>query len=314
MSTERRSVDRPVASVVIATRNRVHLLPEAVESVVAQTFREWELIVVDDASEDGTPVWLTSSAARRMTPILLETQVERSRARNQGLAQARGEFVLFLDDDDRLRPEALERLVGGLDHPRRAGCAQAIGGRIETDATGRVRRVPHVRRLRVGPVWPEMLGGWWWPGTGQCLFRRDAFTAIGGYDVELASSEDQEIQFRLSRIGPAVLVAGVVLDVRSHPLQRPDPRKSEIAERLHVGFAASLDGRDALRAARLRRSHGVVLIGLRAIVEQRFGTAFACFLRAARIAPEIVRSPLSRTLVVRAIVASAVKALVPGLH
>jgi glycosyltransferase involved in cell wall biosynthesis len=314
MSTERRSVDRPVASVVIATRNRVHLLPEAVESVVMQTFREWELIVVDDASEDGTPAWLTSSAAQRVTPILLEMQVERSRARNYGLAQARGDFVLFLDDDDRLLPTALERLVGGLDDPRRAACAQAIGGRIETDAAGRVRRVSHARRLRIGPVWPEMLGGWWWPGTGQCLFRRAAIEAIGGYDPELASSEDQEIQFRLSRIGPAVLVAGVVLEVRNHPLQRRDPSAAEIADRLHVGFAASLAGRDALRAARLRRSHSAVLIGLRATSERRFGAALAYFLRATRIAPEIVRSPLSRTLVVRAVVASAVKALVPRLR
>jgi GT2 family glycosyltransferase len=314
MSSGPRAAGRPVASVVIATRNRVHLLPEAVESVVLQTFRDWELIVVDDASEDGTPDWLTSSAAQHVTPVLLEAHVERSRARNHGLAQARGDFVLFLDDDDRLLPKALERLVAGLAHPRRAACAQAIGGRIETDTAGWMRRVPHVRRMRIGPVWPEMLGGWWWPGTGQCLFRREALESIGGYDPALASSEDQEIQFRLSRIGPAVLVSGVVLEVRSHPLQRHDPSAAEIADRLHVGFATSLAGREALRAAQLRRSHGIAPLGLRAITERRFGAASACFLRAARAAPEILRSPLSRTLVARAIVANAVKGLVPALR
>jgi GT2 family glycosyltransferase len=314
MSTEPGVGGRPVVSVVIATRNRVHLLPEAVESVVVQTFREWELIVVDDASEDSTPAWLTSGAAQRVTPILLDIQVERSRARNHGLAQARGDFVLFLDDDDRLLPKALELLVAGLAHPRRAACVQAIGGRIETDTAGRVRRVPHVRRTQLGPVWPEMLGGWWWPGTGQCLFRRDALESIGGYDPALVSSEDQEIQFRLSRVGPAVLVSGVVLEVRNHPLQRRDPSAAEIADRLHTGFAASLAGRDAVRAERLSRAHAVVLLALRATSERRFGTALACFLRAARTAPEILRSPLSRPLVARAIVASAVKLLVPVLR
>jgi glycosyltransferase involved in cell wall biosynthesis len=307
-------VGHPLASVVIATRNRVHLLPDAVESVVAQTLGQWELIVVDDASEDDTPAWLTSCGEPRLTPILLEEHVERSSARNRGLAQARADFVLFLDDDDRLLPRALERLVAGLADPRGTPAAQAIGGRIETGGAGRVRRVPHVRRMRLGPVWPEMLGGWWWPGTGQCLFRRMALETIGGYDPDLVASEDQEIQFRLSRIGPALLVPGVVLEVRSHAWQSRDPNAADIAERLHSSFATSLAGRDAVRAQRLSRSHSIVLVGLRATRARRFGVALACHLQAARTAPEILRSPLSRWLVSRAIVASAVKALVPGLR
>src|SRR5437879_843479 len=108
------SVTEPVVTVVIPTRNRLPLLQESVANVRAQTFTDWELIVVDDASEDGTWSWLSSLADSRIRVIRLARHSERSAARNRGLVEARGEFVLFLDDDDRLYPRALERLADAL--------------------------------------------------------------------------------------------------------------------------------------------------------------------------------------------------------
>src|SRR5947208_15659485 len=93
----------PLVSAVIPTRNRLGFLQEAVESARRQTYANWELIVVDDASEDGTWVWLCSLNDLRIRTFRLEHRSERSIARNQGLSKARGEFALFLDDDDLLQ-------------------------------------------------------------------------------------------------------------------------------------------------------------------------------------------------------------------
>jgi glycosyltransferase involved in cell wall biosynthesis len=99
----------PDVSVVIPTRDRLAYLKEAVASVRAQTFGRWELLIVDDASEDETPDWLGSLEDPHIRVIRLDQHVHRAAARNRGLDLAAGEYVIFLDDDDRFRPRTLER-------------------------------------------------------------------------------------------------------------------------------------------------------------------------------------------------------------
>jgi len=99
-------------SVVIATRNRSALLAEAVRSVLAQTGVRWELLVVDDASTDGTWAYLEALRGPSVRGLRLEIHGERSAARNLGLAEARAPYVMFLDDDDLLRKGALQVLCG----------------------------------------------------------------------------------------------------------------------------------------------------------------------------------------------------------
>jgi hypothetical protein len=85
----------PRVTVVIPTRNRLRLLREAIESVERQSLSEWELVVVDDASEDDTPTWLEGQRNPRIRRVRLDEHSERSAARNRGLREARGETVLF---------------------------------------------------------------------------------------------------------------------------------------------------------------------------------------------------------------------------
>jgi glycosyltransferase involved in cell wall biosynthesis len=100
-------------SVIIPAFNRAHLIGETIESVLAQTFREFELIVVDDGSTDRTAEVVRSYDG----PIRYRFQPNqgRSSARNAGYAASRGEYICFLDSDDVLAPQMLERLAGMLD-------------------------------------------------------------------------------------------------------------------------------------------------------------------------------------------------------
>ncbi|MBR2194137.1 MAG: glycosyltransferase [Bacteroidales bacterium] len=86
-------------SIIIPTYNRADFLPKAIESVLGQTFVDWELIIVDDGSTDNTKEVVSQYSDSRITYIYQEN-AERSAARNKGIAHSVGEYVLFLDSDD----------------------------------------------------------------------------------------------------------------------------------------------------------------------------------------------------------------------
>ncbi len=101
----------PLISIVLPTFNREQYLPRALESIIAQTVDDWEIIVVDDGSTDGTPD-LVSDYARRLGDRLLYLQQPNrgaSASRNRGINAARGRYVAFLDSDDEFLPGKLER-------------------------------------------------------------------------------------------------------------------------------------------------------------------------------------------------------------
>ncbi|HWG66238.1 MAG TPA: glycosyltransferase family 2 protein, partial [Rhodanobacteraceae bacterium] len=97
----------PEVSIVLSTYNRLPLLRRSVDSVIAQTFRDWELIVVDDGSTDDTREYLEAIEDPRVRPIWLEHGGV-TWARNAGLRLARGKWVAFHDSDDLWLPEKLE--------------------------------------------------------------------------------------------------------------------------------------------------------------------------------------------------------------
>ncbi|MFQ5483536.1 MAG: glycosyltransferase family 2 protein, partial [Nitrospinaceae bacterium] len=112
---------RPEVSVIIPTYNRAWSLPATVDSVLGQTFQDFELIVVDDGSTDGTESLVREMPGAVYLPLRENAGV--SAARNRGMERARGRFICFLDSDDRWLPGKLEAqwhwMVG---HPDVAAC------------------------------------------------------------------------------------------------------------------------------------------------------------------------------------------------
>jgi glycosyl transferase family 2 len=118
-SDSRRSeADAPAVSVVLTTFNRSALLGRAIESVLAQTLDDFELIVVDDCSTDDTPIVVSRIDDSRVSFIRHETNLGLASARNSGIGRARGKFVCFLDDDDELLPEKLSAQTRAFDEER----------------------------------------------------------------------------------------------------------------------------------------------------------------------------------------------------
>lgn len=108
----------PEFSIIIATYNRAKSLPKAVESVRAQTFPDWELIIVDDGSTDGTKELVGAFNDTRIRYIALPENQGASLARNRGIDEAKGKYAMVWDSDDELYPQALQTLHDAfLKHP-----------------------------------------------------------------------------------------------------------------------------------------------------------------------------------------------------
>lgn len=101
-------MSKPSVSVIIPTHNRRHLLPRAVGSVCRQTHADWELIIVDDGSTDGTEDWVRTISDPRVCYVRHEKNKGACAARNTGFFQAAGEFIAWLDSDDEWRTDKLE--------------------------------------------------------------------------------------------------------------------------------------------------------------------------------------------------------------
>ena len=281
----------PVVSVVIATHNRRAWLAESVASVQIQSGVTRELIVVNDASTDDTKEWL---AAQKALPIEVENLAspgERSLARNTGLARARGAWVMFLDDDDKLRPGALHALVTAGESRR--GIGSAVGNRCHDFGPSDPRNYDenHATRTSVRSIWPELVFGWS-AVSGQNLYRTDLVREIGGYDPGHIPCEDRELWLKIAHRGTTALVPQVTLDYRQHPGQQRPGNLLEVREQIFSEFAARISINEQLRCAKLRVSARAWSEAEEAFRQRKRSTAASHAWHAVTAAPSILASPL----------------------
>jgi glycosyltransferase involved in cell wall biosynthesis len=280
----------PSVTVVIPTHNRLRYLTEAMGSVRAQTFLDWELVVVDDCSTDGTRDWLRSASEDpRIRAIFLERNSERSAARNRGLAETRGRHVLFLDDDDRLAPRAVDRLTRALArHPK---ALAAVGARLAFDDEGRRRRLSHPRVPVVRDVWPDVLIGWV-AVPGQVLWRTSVLRREGGWHEGLVRPEDQELFLRVSRQGPVALIPHVVLFYRFHAGQWRPSQLSNTEQLLRSTHIQALPGKRRAHADQLLAARRALGIAGEAYAARNGAEALRAYGRVLWSSPELRTSPL----------------------
>lgn len=294
----------PTVSVVIPTKDRLPFLREALTSVEAQTFRDLEVIVVDDAGTDGTPAWLAQQARRGLVHVRLDAASERSTARNRGLDIARGEFVIFLDDDDRLLPNAVERLVSGLRrHPR---AAAAVGAFVMFDSSGHRRRIPHPRRVMERSAWHDAL--FYWAATpGRVLFKTNVVRAIGGFRTDPPPGfEDWDLWLRITHRNRVLLIPAPVLEYRIHGGQKTDQNRQRVIDVLAGEFASSLGEHEARAAETINRARALFQEGSLALTELDPRRAIRCFAAAIKIRPVLLTSPVTRPLLLGSVMKASV--------
>lgn len=198
-------------------RNGEDYIREAILSVLSQGEALREIIVIDDGSTDNTRSVVAAIDDARLSLLERdETQHGVSAVRNRGLRAASGEWVMFLDADDRLRQGAIDALLAKASHQSVA----IYGDYQRIDETGQSigqRRLLGKRQKPTGDILEALLGGNFIVNGGIMLVRRDVFMRLGGFDQRFAYAEDWLAWCRLAAEGSIHYVPGLyVMDYRVH--------------------------------------------------------------------------------------------------
>lgn len=190
----------PLVSIILPTRDRAYVLRQTLDGIRAQTTSDWELILIDDGSKDGTRELVASYAEPRFHYLRNESPHGAAKARNEGLAKARAEFIAFQDAGDDWLPEKLALQVERL-RAASANVAMVYTSRVLIYQDG-TRKPSHAPTFRPGDedtyhraLGLEVMG----IDLPACLFRAAALRQCGGFDEALGRWIDLELFMRLAK-------------------------------------------------------------------------------------------------------------------
>jgi glycosyltransferase involved in cell wall biosynthesis len=272
----------PRVSIVLPVHDGARFLREAFDAVLGQTFADLELLIVDDASTDGSSGIIGEAAARdaRVHPLRHAENRRLPAALNTGFAAARGEYLTWTSDDNRYRSEALEALVAELDAHPDADIVYADYTRLAEDGTAHAFRVLGPEALVFENV------------VGPCfLYRRRVHEALGGYREDLQTVEDYDFWLRAAArfaLRPLHRDLYVYRDHAGSLTARQPERIAALTARVRAEHVAGV--RCAPAADRAR---ALLQLAVRAWREGERCAALARGARALRIAP---LSPVSYVL------------------
>lgn len=218
----RPSAGSPLVSVIIATYNRADFLKKALTSVLGQSYSNLEIIVVDDGSNDHTDTVVAGFDSSRIIYLRQENR-GCSAARNRGLATSRGEYVAFLDSDDRFHPEKLAKQLAALEaHPE---CGMCYTSAIVEDGQGQeiirpgdqAGSDPYYRAVESGWLYDRI--AFYLPVTvllPTVMVRSSILRKVGGFDETLYRFEDTDLWRRISRITPLLALDAPMTIVVTH--------------------------------------------------------------------------------------------------
>jgi glycosyltransferase involved in cell wall biosynthesis len=215
----------PRVSVIIPTYNRANYIGQAVASALGQTYRDIEVVVVDDGSTDATAEVLGSFMDSRLVRIQQEN-AGRSRARNVAINAARGEYITFLDSDDYYLPSKIELQVSYLNANPDVGMVYTSAACIDDDG----QSLSHTYRA--------LLSGWIYPSIAffiphtitlpTVMVRREVLSTVGPFDENLERFEDTDMWRRVAKRVSVAGIDEITCHVRTHSgnrLESLDPTK-----------------------------------------------------------------------------------------
>jgi glycosyltransferase involved in cell wall biosynthesis len=227
----------PLVSVVIPTYNRAAFLAEAIQSALAQTFTDLELIVVDDGSTDHTAAMVRSINDPRVHLVSVRHSGLPARGRNAGVERARGRYIAFLDSDDLWDSSKLDDQLAAL--AERPDCRWChTGGRCIDEVGAPHPQWPNARLASEGWILEALFRRHEGINTSSVLVDRALLLEVGGFDETFVRGEDYDLWVRLAMRSPIACV-----------------RNARVGRRIHATAQFVGTGRERLRTlVRMARS------------------------------------------------------------
>jgi glycosyltransferase involved in cell wall biosynthesis len=241
----------PKVSVVIPVFNRPAPVRRAIESVLAQTCQDFEIIVVDDGSTDDTPATVEAIADPRITLVRHERSRGGSAARNTGIRASSAPYVAFLDSDDEWMPTKLVKQLAVFHRSgQRLGLVYTGTERVFADGS-RSRQIPRRHDNLTRALLTENVVG----ETSVGMVLRSALQETGGFDEHLPASQDMDLWLRIADRFPADVVPEALVRVA----------KGNDSGRISANIVATTQGRELFRRKHREKliRYGVLHLHLR---------------------------------------------------
>lgn len=261
----------PLFSIIIPSYNRAHILPQAINSVVNQTYSNWELLVVDDGSTDATATVVKEFKDHRIHYLYKQNGGVCS-ARNYGVNFSKGDYIVFLDSDDAVTLDWIQHFN------------EKINSNFQQDLIcGGLKRI-NLKTNESLLVKPTDQGkgamGWAVVIPGSFAVKKDFLLAAGLYDEELKYGENTELFFRFKKKNP-VLAHTIFFDLKYYPSENGG---SKNLRNMIVSNKIILEKHDSWLSNEMKyRYHQIIAVNYTRFNEQKNATYH--FLRAIKYKP-----------------------------
>lgn len=203
----------PLISVVVPAYNVEKTIKETIQSILNQTFTDFELIVINDGSTDGTLGVVKTIEDTRLKVFSYEN-AGLPEARNRGIVRSTGEFITFIDADDLWTADKLELQLEALQKHPEAGLAYSWTSFMDSEGKTFSKDVPVFFN---GNVYPQLLVGNFINSGSNVMLRRQAIESVGKFDASLKSIEDWEYWLRVAAKWPFVVIPKYQILYRQSP-------------------------------------------------------------------------------------------------
>lgn len=271
----------PKVSVVIPTYNRADYLQEAIDSVLAQAYTDYEIIVLDDGSTDNTK----EALAHYKDKIKYFYQENRgpTAAKNSGMQKARGEYIAFLDDDDLWLPEKLAKQVEALDNNQKL--AFVCSGSYVIDSSG--QRIDEWKKVTQNQETFSNLYEANFVFTLTVMIRRKCLAATGLFDENLSIVQDYDLWLRLAKRYPFAYIALPLAQYRKHDSNVTKNIPQRLKEHLRIVNKKEIAGDLSFIKRRIRTAKVYILFAATYYAAKNFKKAGICYLNAVLTFPFI---------------------------
>ncbi len=205
----------PKVSVIIPAYNAMLYLPETLDTLLGQTFEDFEVIIINDGSTDNIEEWFSTVQVKdSRLRLISQANQGQGKARNIGIQNTRGEYIAFLDADDLWAPTKLEKQVNMLDSNPEAGVVYTWVSTIDSNGASRGRTLKNYNQ---GKVWRALIQHNFLECGSTPLIRRNCFESVGLFDERLPPLEDLDMWLRISCHYKFLVVKESLVYYRKHP-------------------------------------------------------------------------------------------------